>query len=85
MYLKRRVKDSGRVMIILLLCRLQLCSRFYGKNDRSLNIAIQALSKETYNETVENEVSVMRSIRKDKPGEPDSLKFFLMSRLSAGK
>jgi putative ABC transport system permease protein len=50
--------------------------QIYGKNDRSLNIAIQAPSKETYNETVENAVSVMRSIRKDKPGEPDSFEIF---------
>ncbi len=48
----------------------------YGKNNRSLNIAIQAPSKETYDETVENIVSVMRSIRKDKPGEPDSFEIF---------
>lgn len=48
----------------------------YGRNNRSLNIAIQAPSKETYNETVENVISVMRSIRKDKPGEPDSFEIF---------
>lgn len=48
----------------------------YGRNERSLNIAIQAPSKETYNECVENCVSVMRSIRKDKPGEPDSFEIF---------
>lgn len=50
--------------------------QIYGKNDRSLNIAIQAESKERYNETMENVVSVMRSIRKDKPGEPDSFEIF---------
>jgi putative ABC transport system permease protein len=50
--------------------------QIYGKNNRSLNIAIQAPSKETYNETLENVISVMRSIRKDKPGEPDSFEIF---------
>lgn len=48
----------------------------YGKNNRSLNIAIQAPSKETYNESVENIVSVLRVIRKDPPGEPDSFEIY---------
>lgn len=50
--------------------------QIYGKNNRTLNIAIQAPSKETFDESVENVVSVMRSIRKDKPGEPDSFEIF---------
>ncbi|MBL8006923.1 MAG: ABC transporter permease [Ignavibacteria bacterium] len=50
--------------------------QIYGKNSRSLNIAVMAPSKETYNETLENVVSVMRSIRKDKPGQPDSFEIF---------
>lgn len=50
--------------------------QIYGKNNRSLNIAVQAESKLTYNETLENIVGVMRSIRKDKPGEPDSFEIF---------
>ncbi len=50
--------------------------QIYGKNNRSLNIAIQAPSKETFDESVENMVSVMRSIRKDRPGEPDSFEIF---------
>jgi putative ABC transport system permease protein len=48
----------------------------YGKNNRSLNIAIQAPSKETYNESLENIVSVLRVIRKDRPGEPDSFEIY---------
>ena len=51
-------------------------SEIYGKNNRSINIAIQAPSKETYNETVENVTSVMRTIRKDKPGEADSFEIY---------
>jgi len=50
--------------------------QIYGKNNRSLNIAIMAPSKETFNESVENITSVMRSIRKDKPGEPDSFEIY---------
>lgn len=50
--------------------------QIYGKNNRSVNIAIQATGKEMYNETVENAVTVMRTIRKDKPGEPDSFEIF---------
>ncbi len=50
--------------------------QIYGKNNRSLNIAIQAPSKETYNETMENCIAVLRSIRKDKPGEPDSFEIY---------
>ncbi len=50
--------------------------QIYGRNNRSMNIAIQAPSKETFNESVENIVSVLRSIRKDKPGEPDSFEIY---------
>ncbi|MBV6479233.1 MAG: Macrolide export ATP-binding/permease protein MacB [Ignavibacteria bacterium] len=55
----------------------------YGTNNRSLNIAIQAESKDTYNETLENIVSVMRSIRKDKPGEDNSFEIFSNESLIA--
>lgn len=50
--------------------------QIYGTNNRSLNIAIQAESKEAYPETLENIVSVMRSIRKDKPGEDNSFEIY---------
>ncbi|MBK8984009.1 MAG: ABC transporter permease [Ignavibacteria bacterium] len=48
----------------------------YGKNNRSMNIAIQAPGKEEFNESVENIVTVLRSIRGDKPGEADSFEIF---------
>ncbi|MEZ4821617.1 MAG: hypothetical protein R2942_04055 [Ignavibacteria bacterium] len=41
--------------------------QIYGKNNRSMNIAIQAPSKETYDECVEDLTNAMRIIRKDKP------------------
>ena len=50
--------------------------QIYGKNNRSINIAIQAPSKETFNESIENVVSVMRSIRRDQPGEADSFEIY---------
>ncbi len=48
----------------------------YGNTNYSLNIAIQAPSKALYNETVEQVTSVMRIIRKDKPGEDNSFEIF---------
>jgi len=50
--------------------------QIYGKNNRSINIAIQAPGKETYDECMENIINVMRTIRKDKPGEADSFEIF---------
>jgi putative ABC transport system permease protein len=50
--------------------------QIYGKNNRSINIAIQAQSRETYDETLENIINVMRVIRKDKPGEENSFEIF---------
>ncbi|MEO8446250.1 MAG: ABC transporter permease [bacterium] len=50
--------------------------QIYGKNNRSINIAIMAPSKETFNESIENITSVMRSIRRDKPGEADSFEIY---------
>ncbi|HMQ68214.1 MAG TPA: ABC transporter permease [Ignavibacteria bacterium] len=50
--------------------------QIYGKNNRSINIAIQAEDKLTYNECMENIISVMRVIRKDKPGAEDSFEIY---------
>jgi putative ABC transport system permease protein len=50
--------------------------QIYGKNNRSINIAIQAPSRETYDETQENIINVMRVIRKDKPGEENSFEIY---------
>ncbi|CAN5499367.1 ABC transporter permease [soil metagenome] len=48
----------------------------YGSKEKSLNIAIQAYSKETYDECMENIMSVFRVIRKVKPGEPDNFEIY---------
>lgn len=50
--------------------------KLYGKNTRSLNIAIQAPSKDTYNESQENVISVLRAIRKVPPGEPNNFEIY---------
>jgi len=48
----------------------------YGKTDRSINIAVQAPSKQTYDACVENITSVMRVIRNVKPGEDNNFEIF---------
>lgn len=48
----------------------------YGNTNYSINIAIQAPTKAQYDETVEQVMSVMRVIRKDKPGEDNSFEIF---------
>lgn len=48
----------------------------YGKEGRSINIAVQAPNKELYNETVENIISVLRVIRKVSPGEENNFEIF---------
>lgn len=48
----------------------------YGKSDRSINIAVQAPSRELYNETMENIISTMRVIRNVKPGEDNNFEIF---------
>jgi len=48
----------------------------YGKTDRSINIAVQAPSKQTYDACVENVTSVMRVIRNVKPGEDNNFEIY---------
>lgn len=50
--------------------------QLWGSREKSCNIAIQAPSKETYNECQENIMSVFRVIRKVKPGEPDNFEIY---------
>jgi putative ABC transport system permease protein len=48
----------------------------YGKNDRSMNIAVQAPTKETYQESVDNLTGVLRVIRGLKPGEDNNFEIW---------
>jgi putative ABC transport system permease protein len=48
----------------------------YGKTGRSINIAIQAPSKDTYDDCLENIISVMRVIRDVKPGEENNFEIY---------
>ncbi len=50
--------------------------QIYGKNNRSLHIAIQAENKEVFNETVEHVSNVLRVIRKVKPGKENNFEIF---------
>jgi putative ABC transport system permease protein len=50
--------------------------QIYGKSDYSLNIAIQAKSKDLYDETVEQVISIMRVVRNVKPGEENNFEIF---------
>jgi putative ABC transport system permease protein len=46
---------------------------YRGEEHHSINIAIQAPSRELYNETVDHVIGIMRIIRKVKPGEDNNL------------
>jgi putative ABC transport system permease protein len=50
--------------------------QIYGSTDYSLNIAIQAPNKNSYDETVEQVISIMRIIRDVKPGEENNFEIF---------
>ena len=50
--------------------------QIYGKNNRSINIAIQAESAELFPETMENVINVMRVIRKVPPGQEDNFSIY---------
>ena len=50
--------------------------QIYGKNNRSINIAIQAESAEMFPETMENVINVMRVIRKVPPGQEDNFSIY---------
>jgi putative ABC transport system permease protein len=47
-----------------------------GRKNHSINITVTAQSKETYNETLENIIGVMRQIRKVPPGEDNDFDIF---------
>lgn len=50
--------------------------KIYGKNNRTINIAIQAPSKKEYDASVENIISVLRVIRKVPPGEDNNFEIY---------
>ncbi len=72
----RKGSGLGRSNDNFALLPITTMQQIYGKNNRSIKITIQAANKEMYNETVENAVTVMRTIRKDKPGKSDSFEIF---------
>ncbi len=54
----------------------------YGK-DVSINISVQAKSRETYNDCMENIINTFRIIRKVKPGEENNFEIFSNESLIA--
>ncbi len=54
----------------------------YGK-DVSINISVQARSRETYNDCMENIINTFRIIRKVKPGEENNFEIFSNESLIA--
>lgn len=49
---------------------------FYGKRNNSINITVMSPDRNSYNEVIELAQGYFRSIRKIKPGEPDSFDIF---------
>lgn len=49
---------------------------FYGKYNRSVNITVTSHSKEDYNKVIEAATGMMRSIRKNAPGEESDFEIF---------
>jgi putative ABC transport system permease protein len=49
---------------------------YRGDRDRNINIAVQAPSREVYDETVEHITGIMRIIRKVGPGEENNFEIF---------
>jgi putative ABC transport system permease protein len=49
---------------------------YRGEENHSINIAIQAPSREQYNETVDHIIGIMRIIRKVKPGEENNFEIY---------
>ena len=73
---ERKGEGFGQSNDNLALIPISTMQIIYGKNNRSLNIAIQAYDKETYDATMENVISVLRVIRKVKPGQENNFEIF---------
>jgi putative ABC transport system permease protein len=48
----------------------------FGRRNRNLNILVQARDQASYDDTVEQVRSVLRTVRKIPPGEPDNFEIF---------
>ncbi|TRZ64375.1 FtsX-like permease family protein [bacterium] len=74
--LESKGESFGQSRDNIALAPITRIQQIYGKNDRSINIAISAPSRDAYNETVEQVTSVMRVIRNVKPGEENNFEIF---------
>lgn len=74
--LESKGESFGQSMDGLAIIPITRMQEIYGKNDVSINIAVQAPSKAQYDESVENITSTMRIIRGCKPGEENNFEIF---------
>lgn len=73
---ERKGEGFGQSNDNLALVPISTMQILYGKNNRSINIAIQAQDKETFDACMENIISVLRVIRKVKPGQENNFEIF---------
>ncbi|MBM4158596.1 MAG: FtsX-like permease family protein [Ignavibacteria bacterium] len=74
--LEAKGESFGQSRDNLALVPITKTQEIYGKADRSINIAVQSTSKDTYDETVEHIIGVMRLIRGVKPGEENNFEIY---------
>jgi putative ABC transport system permease protein len=74
--LEPKGESFGQSRDNLALVPITRTQQIYGKENESINIAIQAPSKLLYDETVEQVVSILRVLRKVKPGEDNSFEIY---------
>lgn len=70
-------ESLGQSMDNITLIPIKTMDKIYGaRRNRSINITITAPSKELYDETVEQVIGLMRTIRKVPPGEENDFEIF---------
>jgi len=74
--LEPKGESFGQSRDNLALVPITKTQQIYGKDNESINIAIQAPNKALYDETVEQVVSILRVIRKVKPGEDNNFEIY---------
>jgi putative ABC transport system permease protein len=74
--LESKGESFGQNQDNLALIPITRMQEIYGKSERSINISVQAPSKARYDECLENVTSVMRIIRRCKPGEENNFEIY---------
>jgi len=81
--LESKGESFGQSRDNLALIPITRMQEIYGTAERSINISVQAPNKDLYNETVEQVISIMRTIRKVKPGEENNFEIYSNESLIA--